>query len=146
MSTYHCLHYHWICATKERRPFIRTEWRSRFHEYLGGTVRGLGGIPLRIGGVEDHVHLLFGLKTTHCLADFSRELKKASSSWAAEQRYGDFAWQEGYTVFSVSQSVVEAVSRYIAGQEAHHRKLGFREELVLLLERHGVEWDSRFLP
>jgi hypothetical protein len=79
-----------VCSTKDRRPLIRPAWRQRFHEYLGGTVRGLEGVPLQVGGVEDHVHLLFGLKTTHCLADFARELKKASSVWAAE--HGDPAF------------------------------------------------------
>ena len=74
-STYHSLHYHWVCSTKERRPFIRPEWRPRLHEYLGGTVRGLEGVPLKIGGVQDHVHALIGLKPTHCFSDFVRELK-----------------------------------------------------------------------
>ena len=78
-STYLSLHYHIVFSTKERRPFIKDPWRSKMHEYLGGTVRGLGGIPECIGGVADHVHLLVGLKATHCLADFLRELKKASS-------------------------------------------------------------------
>ena len=71
-------------STKERRPFIRTEWRARLHNYLGGTVRGLGGVAEAIGGVEDHVHLLLSLKTTDAPADLVRELKKASSVWAAD--------------------------------------------------------------
>ena len=62
---------------------MKDSWRSKMHEYLGGTVRGLGGIPECVGGVADHVHLLVGLKATHCLADFVRELKKAASVWAA---------------------------------------------------------------
>jgi putative transposase len=78
-STYYNLHYHWVCSTKERRPFIQPDWRLRLHEYLGGTIRGLAGVPLKLGGVADHVHALIGLKPTHCLSDFVRELKKASS-------------------------------------------------------------------
>ena len=73
-STYLSLHYHIVFSTKERRPFIKHSWRSKMHEYLGGTVRGLEGIPESIGGVDDHLHLLVGLKATHCLADFVREL------------------------------------------------------------------------
>src|SRR6185295_3428096 len=109
-STYYSLHYHWVCSTKLRRPFIRPDWRPRLHEYLGGTIRGLDGVPLKVGGVEDHVHALIGLKTTHCIADFSRELKKASSVWAAENHEREFEWQEGYSIFAVSVSVMEAVS------------------------------------
>jgi putative transposase len=143
VSTFYSLHYHWICSTKHRRPLIRSDWRPCFHQYLGGTVRGLDGVALEIGGVEDHVHLLVGLKTTHCLADFSRELKKASSIWASSHGDADFAWQEGYTVFTVSRSQVESVREYLRGQEEHHRKLGFAEELRTFLERHGIAYDER---
>ncbi len=92
------------------------------------------------------MHLLLGLKTTHCLADFSRELKKATSVWAAERHCRESQWQEGYTVFSVSRSAMGVVSRYIEGQEEHHRRRGSRDELTALLARHGLEWDARFDP
>ena len=82
-STFYSLHYHWVCSTKERRPLIRPDWQGGLHEYLGGTVRGLGGVPVQVGGAQDHVHALLGLKPVHCLADFVRELKKASSAWVA---------------------------------------------------------------
>lgn len=84
-STYLSLHYHLVFSTKNRDPFIALAWRARLHEYLGGTVAGLGGFPQGVGGVADHVHLLVGLKATHTLADFMRELKKASSVWVHEQ-------------------------------------------------------------
>ncbi len=144
-STYYSLHYHWVCSTKERRPFIKPSWRQSLHEYLGGTIRGLEGTPLKIGGVEDHVHALIGLKTTHCIADFSRELKKATSVWAAENHERDFAWQEGCAIFSVSVSVMETVSHYIERQEEHHRKISFADELKQLLEKHGVKYDPKYL-
>lgn len=144
-STYHSLHYHWVCSTKERRPFIRPEWRPRLHEYLGGTVRGLEGVPLKVGGVQDHVHALIGLKPTHCLSDFVRELKKATSVWAAAQHERAFEWQEGYSLFTVSASLRETVSRYIEHQEEHHRKRSFKEELKALLARHGVNYDPKYL-
>ena len=144
-STFYSLHYPWVCSTKVRRPFIRPDWRPSLHEYLGGIIRGLDGVPLKVGGVEDHVHALIGLKTTHCLADFSRELKKASSVWAAENHEPEFAWQEGYSVFAVSASLMESVSRYIERQEEHHRKMTFEDELKLLLEKHGIKYDPKYL-
>jgi putative transposase len=144
-STYYSLHYHWVCATKERRPFIRPDWLPRLHEYLGGTARGLGGVALGIGGIHDHVHALVGLKPTHCLSDFVRELKKASSVWAASQHEPEFAWQEGYSVFSVSASKLEAVRQYIARQEEHHRESSFVEELKELLQKHGVQYNPAYL-
>jgi len=144
-STYYSLHYHWVCSTKERRPFIRLSWRPRLHEYLGGTIRGLDGVPLKVGGVEDHVHALIGLKPTHCIWDFSRELKKASSVWAAENHERDFEWQEGYSIFGVSVSLMDTVNHYIEQQEEHHRKMTFEDELKLLLERHGIKYDPKYL-
>jgi hypothetical protein len=116
------------------------------HEYLGGTARGLGGTPQGIGGMSDHVHLLIGLKATHCLADFVRELKKASSTWAACTTWGrDFRWQEGYAAFTVSVSARGDVQQYIANQEEHHRRKTFREELIQFLEKSGIEYDERYL-
>jgi REP-associated tyrosine transposase len=144
-STFLSLHYHIVFSTKERRPFIRESWRANLHEYLGGTVRGLGGIPEIIGGVEDHVHLLVGLKATHCLSDFMRDLKRASSNWVTENHEKEFAWQDGYAAFTVSVSNCEAVREYIQNQPEHHRKISFQEELVRLLEKHGVKYDAIFL-
>ncbi|MES2706006.1 MAG: IS200/IS605 family transposase [Verrucomicrobiota bacterium] len=145
-STHTCLHYHLIFATKGREPRLAADWRPRLHEYLGGTVRGLGGAPGGVGGVADHVHLLVGLKATHCLADFMRELKKASSAWVREEAgLTDFHWQEGYAAFTVSASSREAVKRYIATQEEHHRTKSFREELVEFLLKSQVDFDERYL-
>jgi putative transposase len=144
-STFLSLHYHIVFSTKERRPFIKPAWRAALHEYLGGTVRGLGGIPEIIGGVEDHAHLLVGLRATHILADFMRELKKASSIWAAEKQEKDFSWQEGYSAFTVSWSHLGAVRQYIATQEDHHRKTDFIAELRTLLEKNGVQYEERYL-
>ena len=144
-STFLSLHYHIVFSTKDRRPFIRSEWRCRLHEYLGGTIRGLHGIPEAIGGVEDHVHILVGLRATHCLADFVRELKKASSIWAQANGDSEFGWQDGYAAFTVSATSIEPVRRYIANQEEHHRKQSFQEELIALLEKAGVKYDPKYL-
>ena len=84
-STYLSLHYHLVFSTKNREALIVPEWRARLYDYLGGTIRGLGGFPEGVGGVADHVHLLVGLKATHCLSDVMRELKKASSTWVHEE-------------------------------------------------------------
>jgi REP element-mobilizing transposase RayT len=145
-STYLSLHYHLIFGTKNREPFIAPDWRPRLHEYLGGTIAGLGGFPQGVGGVADHVHLLVGLRATHCLADVLRELKKAASVWIHEQvGVRSFAWQDGYAAFTVSAPARGSVREYIAHQEEHHRVKSYREELVEMLERAGVEYDPRYL-
>lgn len=145
-STHTSLLYHLVFATKHREPLIAAEWRSRLHEYLGGGVRGLGGVPQGVGCVADHVHLFVSLKPTHCLSDFMRELKKASSIWISETiPLPGFRWQEGYGAFSVSASAQPDVQEYIAQQEEHHRQRTFREEYILMLQKSGIEYDERYL-
>ena len=103
MSTFASLHYHITFSTKHRAPLIDQSREIRLHEYLGGIVKHLDGFPQGIGGIEDHVHLLVGLKTTHRISDFMRELKKSASQWVhSTVGMPEFKWQEGYGIFSVS--------------------------------------------
>jgi REP element-mobilizing transposase RayT len=146
MSTFLSLHHHITYSTKNRIPFIKESWIERLHEYIGGTVSGLGGFPQKVGGVADHVHLLVGLKATHCLADFMRELKKSTSVWVHEEiGERNFGWQEGYAAFTVGPTARGAVKQYIANQAEHHRIRLFRDELMEMLRRAQIEFDERFL-
>jgi REP element-mobilizing transposase RayT len=143
-STHLSLHYHIIFGTKNHEPLIAPTWRGKLHAYLGGIIRTLGGVPESIGGVSDHVHLLIGLRATHCLADVLRELKSVSSGWVHDDLHvKHFAWQEGYGAFTVSASQRDAVRRYIEQQVKHHRTRTFREEYLELLRRHGIDFDER---
>jgi putative transposase len=145
-STYVSLHYHIVFSTKHRAACIGPAWRSELHQYLGGTVRGLGAFPEVVGGVGDHVHLLVSLTATHCLAEFMRELKKGSTAWVREQGHSTgFLWQEGYAAISVSPPSRRQVIRYIERQEEHHRYKTFKEELIAFLDRAGVSYDPRYL-
>lgn len=145
-STYLGLHYHVVFSTKHREPLIKRDWLPELHDYMGGIIRGLKGTPRYVGGVSDHVHLLFDLNATHTLSEIMRELKKASSTWCRGQRGGkDFVWQEGYSAFTVSATALGAVGSYILNQEEHHRTKSFREELIELLEKAGVHYDPKYL-
>jgi putative transposase len=145
-STYLSLHYHVVFSTKNRQPLIHGEIIDRLHEYLGGTIHGLGGFPQRVGGVADHVHLLFGLKATATLSDFMRELKKASSLWMRETGgVPGFAWQESYAAFTISATARAAVAGYIANQAQHHRSRSFGDELIAMLKKAEVEYDEQYL-
>ena len=99
-----------------------------------------------IGGTEDHVHLLVGLKSSHRVDYFLRDLKADSSEWV-HQEIGRkvFAWQKGYGAFSVGPSNLDGVKRYILNQEEHHRRITFQEEYVELLKASGIEYDERYL-
>jgi len=144
--TYTSLHYHIIFGTKNRLPLLDAVWRARLHEYLGGTVNGLGGFSQGVGGVADHVHLLAGLKASHCLSDVVREIKKASNEWIQEAAgVRGFAWQEGYAAFTVSATGREDVQRYIANQEARHQQRDFRSELMDMLNLAKIDFDAAYV-
>lgn len=145
-STHTSLNYHIVFSTKERCNFIDVPWRARLHEYLGGIVKNLNGIPLAIGGGDDHVHLLLSLSATHRLADLVRELKTASAKWVHETiQMHIFSWQEGYGAFTVSASNRNSVCKYILNQEEHHRRKTFQEEYRELLDRAGIQYEEKHL-
>jgi putative transposase len=119
-ETHTILYYHVVFSTQLRRPTIKNEWIDRLHAFLGGIVRGQGGSAI-VGGVEDHVHLLIGLKPSHRLSDIMREVKHESSRWVHETMLEPgFAWQKGYSAFTVSPLACEKVKQYIANQREHH--------------------------
>ncbi len=113
---------------------------------MGGIIRGVGGAPIQIGGMPDHVHILSTLPKTLSLADFVRTIKSDSSKWikSLDNYYQSFAWQEGYGAFSVSSSQMKNTIRYIQRQPEHHKKRTFIEEYRLFLEAYGIDYDERF--
>ena len=142
-STYLSLLYHVIFATRHRAPSIVDAWREDLHAYLGGVLKGLDAYPLAVGGTADHVHIFFGAKSTHRLADLVRDTKTSSQKWALE-KWESFHWQEGYAAFSVSPGDVSRVVDYISRQEEHHRHFSSQDELRALLTECGMEIDERF--
>jgi putative transposase len=146
-GSYTQLLYHFVFSTKERRPLIDASLKEPLYDYIGGIVRGMKHCDLlEIGGVADHVHMLVRLHPSIAVADALRVYKTNSSKWANEQRQkGWFEWQEGYAAFTVSQSQVAVLRAYILNQEPHHRRRGFRSELITLLKKHGIKFEERYL-
>lgn len=136
---------HLVYSTKHRAPCIRDEVLAKLHAYQAGIFADWESPALAIGGVGDHVHALFSLSKNKPLSKLVEEVKKGSSKWMKANGAPNFQWQNGYAAFSVSQSNMEAVRRYIAEQEKHHRKLSFQDELRLLLQRHKLQFDERYL-
>ena len=136
---------HLVFSTKNREPFIVPAIRDRLHAYLAGTVNQLGCHAIKVGGVADHVHILFVLSKTLALSKAVEEIKKGSSKWAKDNGEPRFYWQNGYGAFSVSAEYEDAVAGYVANQEAHHREVGFQEEFRGFLRKHRIEWDERYV-
>ncbi|HVF47001.1 MAG TPA: IS200/IS605 family transposase [Pyrinomonadaceae bacterium] len=143
--SYTNLLYHIVFSTKERHPFISPEFEERLYEYIGGTIRGLGGVCLEIGGVDDHLHILTKLKPTHNVSKFLGDLKPAVTVWARPIIHPKFEWQDGYGAFSVGESQVPSVRKYIQNQKEHHRHLTFEDEFKGMLVYSGIEFEERFL-
>ena len=137
--------YHIVFATKERAPLISEVLRPRLHEYLGGLIRGLDGVALEVNGTADHVHILARLRPTISVSEFMSKLKSISSGWAKRQTRGRFAWQSRFGAFTVSESQVQRVRRYIRNQEEHHRHRSFEDEFKTLLTAHHVDFDDAHL-
>jgi REP-associated tyrosine transposase len=125
---------------------MHKDWRGRLHAYMGGIVNDLGGVPEKIGGIDDHVHMLVGLRATHRLADVLKEIKASSSKWVHEElKKLLFSCQEGYGAFTISAPQIETVKKYIDNQEEHHRRKTVQEEYIELLRRSGAEYDEKYL-
>ncbi len=135
---------HLVFGTKRRAPYLKKEFRPEIHRYMGSLVNEAGCRCYAVGGVKDHVHILFRLSVEARLKDVVRHVKANSSRWikTLDADLSGFAWQGGYGAFSVSQSSVARVFRYIQNQERHHARQTFEEEMKTLLEKHGLSGDD----
>jgi len=139
---------HTVFSTKDRRPFLRDKpLRDELHRYLGGILTNLDCQPIIVGGVEDHIHILSALSRTCEVAGMVKEVKRGSSLWIKTKspNLQDFAWQNGYGIFSIGFSQVQSVRNYIAEQENHHRKVSFQDEFRQFLRRYEIEFDERYV-
>lgn len=145
--TYTQLLSHVVFSTKERRPALTPKLRAKLFPYMTGIIQQLGGIARLINGVADHVHILLSLPATAAPSEFIGKLKANSSKWVHESfpEHRDFAWQLGYSAFSVSFSQKQGVLDYIAGQEEHHAQKSFQEDLIAFLKKHAIEYDERYV-
>ena len=142
------IYVHVVFSTKERRPYINDKVvREQLHAYLVGICNNQDCPAIRVGGVEDHVHLLVRLGKVIDISTLIRELKRESSKWLKTQSASmrDFHWQNGYGAFSVSPTHVEPVKEYIKNQESHHQRVSFEDELRHLCKRNGVAIDERYV-
>jgi REP element-mobilizing transposase RayT len=139
---------HLVFSTKNRAPYLRDPaFRDRTHAYLAGICKNQDSPAVKIGGVEDHAHILCRLSKTLDVAYLIRELRRDSTNWihGENPRLADFHWQNGYGAFSVSPSHVDALVAYIQTQEEHHRRESFQDEFRRLCKKYGMEFDERYV-
>jgi len=138
---------HLVFSTKLREPFITSEIEPELHAYLARVFHKCDSPSLLIGGAKDHIHPLFALSRTTSLAELVEEIKKSSSKWIKTKgtEFRNFQWQAGYGAFSIGQSGVFDLKRYITNQKEHHRHRSFQDEYRALLKRYDVEFDERYI-
>ncbi len=138
---------HCVFSTKERRNLITPELAARLYPYIGGIAREHKIKLLKIGGVPDHVHLLISLPSTVSISKAMQLIKGGSSKWVHDSfpEHRLFEWQQGYGAFSIGIGDVERTTAYIENQAEHHQKTDFKSEFLAFLNRHGIEYDKRYI-
>jgi len=146
-GTYTQLTIHCVFAVKHREKLLLKPWREDLFKYMSGVITNKGQKSLNVNGVEDHVHLLIGLKPSIALSDLIRDVKNNSSKFINENNLTPkrFEWQSGYGAFSCSPSHLINAYRYIENQEYHHLKKCFKEEYLVLLQEYGVDYKEEFV-
>lgn len=146
-GTYSQLLLHVVTSTKGRAPWISATVAERLYPYIGGIIRAEKGVLYEIGGVEDHVHMYLRWRPDGAVSELMRKVKSGSSKWMHDTlpELSAFAWQEGYSVFSVSKSQEDALKRYIKGQAEHHRTEDFKSELLRMLHANEVDFDEKYV-
>lgn len=138
---------HSVWSTKNRIPFIRPQIEDELYTYIGGTIKNLGGRPIQINGMPDHIHVLSTLPRTISIADFLEEIKRSSSKWLKTKgwEYREFSWQRGYGAFSVGRSELSIIQQYIVNQKTHHTAKDFKVELIEWLKEYEVDYNEEYL-
>ena len=146
-NTYTQLYIHIVFAVHGRDSLLRSEFREHVHKYITGIVEQRSHKLIAINSVPDHMHLLIGYEPQQALSDLVRDIKSHSAKYINEQGWmkTKFSWQTGYGAFSHSRSQIDAVVKYIANQETHHRKTDFRREYLDMLEKYSVSYDPKYL-
>lgn len=146
-NTYTQIHIQTVFAVKYRAALISPEWSDKLYRYMASIVNDQGHKTLAIGGVANHVHLLFGFRPTQSLSSLMLRVKRETSEWINKERLTNvqFRWQEGYGAFSYSKNHVRGVIQYILNQEKHHSKKCFKEEYLQMLRENDVTFDERYI-
>ena len=136
-----------VISVKYKKYGLSRSFRPRVFKIMGGVLNVHGHHPILINGVDDHVHLFFGLNPKISLSDTVKEIKRRSTVFINNEGYhsGKFKWQNGYGAFSYSQSHIENVYNYILRQEEHHARKSFEKEYIKYLEKYDIEYNEKYL-
>jgi len=146
-NTFTQIHIHVVFSVQNRISLISPSWQNRLYKYIIAIIQKHGHKVLAIGGMPDHIHILFGFRPTQTLSGLMQEVKRDSSEWINQSKLvaGQFSWQEGYGAFSYTKSHIPKVIKYIEKQREHHSGKTFLEEYQKILDDWGIEYDQRYI-
>ncbi len=147
-NTYTQIYLHVVFAVNHRNALLPAVIHPKVHAYMSGILKGLGHVPIAIGGTEDHVHCLFGYNINKTIPETVRDLKSASTNYINASHFipFKFEWQRGYACFSYSRSQIDAVAQYINHQYEHHKNTTFDDEIKRFLELFEIDYEMRYIP
>lgn len=134
---------HIVFSTKDRVDLIPSELEAELYRYIHGIVQNKGAKLIIVGGTSNHIHLLISLGKND-LVQLIADIKRSTSLWMKKKQVEKFYWQRGFGAFSIGQSQVAQVSRYIRDQKAHHSKQDYIDEFRALCLKYEIEIDERF--
>src|SRR5258705_3961620 len=146
-NTYSQIYIQTVFAVSGRLSLVRADFKEDLYKYITGIVKNKGQKLISINGMEDHLHILIGLKPAMALADLVRDIKADSSEWVNRKKLarGKFGWQEGYGAFSYGHSQLDMTISYIQNQEKHHRRRSFKNEYLTLLQKFEIEFKEKYV-
>ena len=146
-NTYHQVYIQVVFAVKYREAVIADDWKAELFSIIGHLINETGCKTIIVNGVEDHVHCFLGLKPTVSISELMKTVKAKSSKYINDQKLtiSRFEWQEGYGAFSYSQSQIDAVYKYVANQEEHHKKKTFKQEYLEFLDKFHIPFEERYV-
>jgi REP element-mobilizing transposase RayT len=138
---------HIVFSTKNRQPLIDPAIEPQLHSYMATVFRSLESPVLLIGGTNDHVHSLCSLSRNYAMKELLQEVKRSTSKWAKTKgaAYRNFYWQDGYGAFSIGESGVAKLKRYILGQKTHHHTVSFQDEMRKFFKLYKMDYDERYV-
>ena len=146
-NTYTQLYIQFVFTVKGRANLIDERFRDELEKVMCGIISNQKCKPLAIYCNPDHTHIFVGMHPTLSPSKLMEQVKSGSSNWLNGKKYisEKFAWQDGYGAFTYSRSHIDNVVKYVLNQAEHHKKLTFKDEYLLLLEKFEIEYDDRYL-
>jgi len=138
---------HNVFSTKHRTETITPEIEKELYPYIATICNSLDCPAIKIGGTENHIHILCCLSRTITISKLVEKIKTGSSKWIKTKgtEFHSFSWQNGYGAFSIGVSNLPALKQYISNQKEHHKRRTFEDELRSLLKKYQIGYDEKYL-